>query len=226
MATTCQFVVDRAKAFNPLNASLAGDPVEMLTRIQQMQQRIFTAIGKLRRPRFTVLQSLSSTNASLNRSLNLAVVVPPVERVLRVTLASSGLEVFQVSEFDPNAQIAPRYYVRGQSLNEYSNDWGASGVVTVNLLYVYGATPITVTGATSQVVSLPDEWADVLIVPLARYFHQKDPGRDPMEYERLGQQYVDVWNGFLSYLTNYAGDMRRKELLPAPPEMTSSNAPS
>lgn len=220
MTTTCQAIIDRAKAFNPLNASLAADPTEMLSRIQQMQQRVFTALAKLRRPRFSTLQSVNSTLAALNRSIDLSVIVPPVERVLKVSLAASGLEVFQISEFDPNAQISPRYYVRGQSLNEYSNDWGTNGVVTINLLYIYGATPISTAGNTTQLVSIPDEWADVLILPLARYFHQKDPGRDPAEYATLGQQYVDVWNGFMSYLTNYAGDIQRKELLPAPPEMT------
>lgn len=86
------------------------------------------------------------------------------------------------------------------------------------MLYAYGATAITPTGGTSQLVTVPDEWIDLLIKPLAMYFHTKDPGRDPSEYAALDAEYASVWNGFLQYVANYSGDVTRQELLPAPPE--------
>lgn len=217
MSTTCQNVIDRAKQFSPLNTSLANDPVELLTRIQQMQQRIFTAIAGLRRPPFTTTATVVSNSAASARSASIASLSPPLERLLRVTLPS-GAEVYPVSEFDQQAQLAPRYYARAKTLNEVSSDWGATGTITLTLLYAYGATAIVPTGATSQAITLPDEWADLLIKPLAMYFHTKDPGRDVSEYQALDAEYAADWNGFLNYVANYAGDPFRRELLPAPPE--------
>lgn len=217
MATTCQNVIDRAKTFSPLNVSLTTDPVEMVVRVQQMQQRVFTAIAPLNAARFSVVATPNSTSASSNRTVDLSPLSPPVERVRRVALPS-GVDVDQVTEMDPNAELAPRYFPRGQKLYEVGSDWGATGVVVMTILYAYGATPITATGGTSQAISLPDEWADVLIIPLARYLHTKDPGRDPIEYQNLTTQYGEAWTAFLGYVTNYDGELMRSKLLPAPPE--------
>lgn len=218
MATTAQDVINRAKAFNPLNTSLTADTVELLTRIQQIQQRVFTSVAKLNSPRLSVSVSANSTNAASARVVDLSALAQRVERLIRVGLGSTT-EILPVSEIDTASQLAPRYFIRGQSLIEVGSDWSASsGVVSVTLLYAYGATAITPTGATSQAVSVPDEFADVLILPLARYLHQKDPGRDSGESERLAGDYKEAWGMFMLYLTNYDGDRDRSQLLPAPPE--------
>lgn len=221
MATTCQNVIDRAKAMNPLNTTLVSDPVEMLTRIQQIQQRVFTALAKLNGTRFAVAAAQGSTNASANRTVDLTALAQPVERIIRVSF-STGAEIYPVTELDPNAQLAPRYFPRGTKLYEVGSDWGATGVVAVTILYAFGAATITVTGATSQAVTVPDEWADVLILPLARHLHLKDPGRDPVEYDRLTALYVQAWGGFMEYAANYDGDLMRSQLLPAPPDLAQA----
>lgn len=111
MTATCQNIIDRAKQFSPLNNSLATDPIELVTRIQQMQQRIFTAVAGLRRPPFTTTGSATSNSAASARSASIASLSPPLERLLRVTL-STGAEVYPVSEFDQQGQLAPRYFAR------------------------------------------------------------------------------------------------------------------
>jgi|SRR6185312_681538 len=221
MSTTVQNCIDRAKSFSPLNASLASDPVEMTTRVQQMQQRIFTAVASLPasmvgRSRFSQSDTLTSSSGSSSRTVDLTTATKPVERLLRVAL--SGVEVLPVLEFDSWAQLSPRYFIRGQTLYEVSSDWGASGTASLTVLYCYGATAITPTGGTTQTVSIPDEWIDVLVKPLAMYFHTKDPGRDPMEYQSLDAEYTQTWNGFLAYVTNYAGELNLNAQLPPPPE--------
>lgn len=223
MATTIQNVIDRAKAMNPLNTSLVGDVTEMMSRIQQMQQRVFTALASLNAARFTVSATPASTNASSNRTVNLAALAQPLERLIRVALPT-GVEVLPVTESDQNAQLAPRYFVRGTTMYEVGSDWGPTGAITLTVLYAYGAAAISLSGATTQTVSVPDEWCDVLILPLARYLHVKDPGRDPIEYQALTQQYGDAWSGFLHYATNYDGDLMRSQLLPQPPESATQPA--
>lgn len=216
MTTTAQDLIARAKSYSPLNASLATDPVEMLTRIQQDQQRIFTAAAGISTERFQATQSLTSTSGSSGRVVDLTTLSLPLERLLTVT-TPSGEEARKVSVQDTDAELAPRYLVRGRTLVEVGNDWSAtSGTVSLAIVYVYGATPITVTGGTSQVMSLPDEWIDLLIKPLAMYFHTKDPGRDPSEYDRLSTEYQATWTAFMAYLTDFGGLSSERFAIPAP----------
>jgi hypothetical protein len=221
VTTTCQFIIDRARSANPLNGPLTADSTDMMTQIRSIQQRAFTAVAGLTRDRFKATASVSSTNGSSARTAQLSSITPPIERVLQVKLAGSGEEVHQVDELDVEAELAPRYFVRGTQLVEVGNDWSAAaGAVALTLLYVYGPTAITVTASPPAVdVSVPDEWIDILVKPLAMYLHMRDPGRDPVEYERLEREYAAAWQGFLEYLTNYGGNEARRFALPTPPEI-------
>lgn len=216
MSTTAQVVIDRAKAFSPLNASLATDPVEMLTRIGQLQQQIFTSAASVSKDRFQATQTLTSTAGSSTRVVDLAGLTLPLERLLVVTIPSGAI-AHQVDVQDLDAELSPRYIVRGQTLVEVLNDWSASGgALGLSLVYVYGATAITPTGVTTQTVSLPDQWIDLLIRPLAMYFHIKDPGRDPGEYQRISDEHDATWQAFIAYLTNYGGVKSQRFDIPAP----------
>lgn len=222
MSTSCQFVIDRAKDHSQLNRPLASDPAEMMSTIRGIQQRASTATAALTRDRFKKKVTVTSANGSSERILDLADTLfdPPIERILKVTLPT-GVEISQVDELDVEAELAPRYFVRGTHLVEVSNDWSASaGAIALDVLYVYGATPIVPTANPAQTnVSIPDEHVDILIKPLAMYLHLKDPGRDPMEYDRLEKEYEQAWEAYVTFLTNYSGNESRRFALPAPPEI-------
>lgn len=225
MTTTCQQIIDRAKSYSGLNTTLGADSAEMMTRIRSIQQRVFTATATLGRARFTVSQAVNTNNAASARTYDLTGLTLPLERILRISLTSSGAEINQVSEIDTDAKLAPRYFVRGTSIIEVGSDYGASGVVNLTVLYVYGATAIAPSDSpSSKNVTVPDEWIDVIVIPLAMYMHQKDPGRDPGEHARLVTEYMQAWEGYLQYLTNYGGDISRRALLPAPPEIHRGDA--
>ena len=216
MSTTCADIIARAKQFSPLNASLATDPVEMLTRIAQLQQIVFSSAAAISKDRFQATQTLNSSPGSSARVVDLSTLTLPLERLLTVTIPS-GLIAHQVDVQDLDAELSPRYIVRGQTLVEVLNDWSSSsGVLSIPLVYVYGATTITPTGATTQVVSVPDQWIDLLIRPLAMYFHTKDPGRDPAEFLALDSAHKATWEAFLAYLTNYSGVKAQRFDIPAP----------
>lgn len=221
MTTTCQQIIDRAKSYNALNANLASDAPEIMTRIRAIQQRIFTAIGEQAIPRYTVSTTGNSNNAASAREVDLSAVAPPIERILKVFITSGATLLTPVSELDTEARESPRYFVRGQKIIEVESDWGASGVVGLTVLYMQG--PTTALAPTdspsSKNISVPDEWIDVVVIPLAMYLHQKDPGRDPAEYARLAEEYARTWYSFLGFLTNYSGVIdNRRLLLPPPPE--------
>lgn len=216
MSTSCQNIIDRAKSFSPLNASLATDPVEMLTRIGQIQQHILTTAASVSKDRFQSAQTLTSTAGSSGRVVDLSTLTVPLERLLTVTLPD-GREARQVDIQDLEAELSPRYIVRGQRMIEVSNDWSATAnALNIAIVYVNGALLITPTSATTQLISIPDQWADLLIRPLAMYFHTKDPGRDPSEYERISAEHDAYWQAFMAYLTNYGGVKAQRFNIPAP----------
>lgn len=225
MTTTCQTIVDRAKSASPLNTALASDRAEMLSRIRADQQELFTVLAGRSRDRFQTTATIASTTGSSGRVFNLATITAlPVERVLQLVL-QDGREANQVDVLDIDAELAPRYFVRGQTLVEVSNDWATvAGAINGTLVYVYGMTDIDPAGALTQLVTVPDQWIDLLVLPLAMYLFQKDPGRDEAEYGRLATMLgaFDTRTGrrgaFLDYLENYGGVESKRFLQPTPPE--------
>lgn len=223
MTTSCQTIVDRAKAFSPLNPVLASDKTEMLSRIRADQQELFTLLAGITRDRFQTTASLTSTNGASGRVFDLSALPSPVERVLKLVLVD-GREANQVDILDTDAELSPRYFVRGQTLIEVANDWSVTGgAVTATLTYVYGMTDIDPAGALTQNVSVPDQWIDVLVLPLAMYLFSKDPGRDPAEHERLAALFGDRQKAFVSYLEAFGGVESKRFILPAPASDSKKN---
>lgn len=217
MSVTCQTIVTRAASFSALNAPLVSDRAEMLSRIRADQQEVFTSIAGLTRDRFQTTTTLASTTGASGRSVDLSTLTLPVERVLKITLPS-GEEVSQVDILDQDADLAPRYMVQGTRLIEVENDWdtATTGSVTLTITYVTGMTDIDPSGAYTQAVSVPDQWIDLLVLPLAMYLVQKDPGRDPAEYTRLETMLAGRQQAFVSYLTTYGGTAVRRFDIPSP----------
>lgn len=214
MSTTCQTIVSRAEAFNTLNTALTGDRSEMLSRIRADQQALFTEATAITRDRFKTTVSVTSSNAASARTVDLSGLTLPLERVLKLTL--SGTEVSQVDELDTDAELSPRYFVRGLTLVEVDDDWGTTGAKTLGLTYAYGPTDIDPDGAYSQTITVPDAWADLLVLPLAMYLCQKDPGRDPSELQALQAQLAARQQAWLAYLTNYGGTSSQRFDQPVP----------
>ena len=204
MSTSCADIISRAQDFSPLNVPLTSDTGEMLSRIRADQKAIFSAVAAETIDYFQASQTLTSSGGSSGRTLDLTGLTLPLERILTATL-QDGRSLSAVHPMDVDAELSPRYTVRGQTLVEVSNDWGASGTKSVTLLYVYGPTDIDPNGNTTQVVTLPDQWTDLLVIPLAMYLFQKDPGRDPGEYDRLTNMNDEKQQAFMGYLKSFGG---------------------
>ena len=218
MSTACSTIVSRAQAFNPLNSALTSDRGEMLSRIRADQQMLFTSMAGLARGRFQATETKTSTSAASGRTVDLSTLSSPLERLLKVAL-QDGTEVNQVDILDTDAELSPRYTVAGTTLTEVSSDWSStSGAVTLTLTYVYGATDISPDGDLAQTVSVPDAWVDLLVLPLAFYLFQKDPGRDPNEGVRLQAMLDERQQAWQAYLTQYGGIETQRFILPTPPQ--------
>jgi hypothetical protein len=115
MTITCQTIVDRAKSTSPLNSALASDRAEMLSRIRADQQELFTVFAGRSRDRFQTTAAIASSEWILRHGVfTLSAITPPVERVLQLTLGD-GRDASQVDVLDVDAELAPRYFVRGQT---------------------------------------------------------------------------------------------------------------
>lgn len=228
MTTSCQQLLERARAKNPLNPSVTVDRTEILARIRAEQQEVFTHTAAVQHDRFVTSLAVLTDVATSGRVADLSAlgdtpIFKPVERLLEARLGSStGTVINRPDITDPEGEYPPRGIVIGETLVEVGNDWGAAGAITIWLRYVYGAVPIDPDGAYSQLVTVPDAWTDLLELPLARYLFEKDPGRDPDEAARLDQT-LGSWEketgrrgAYLSYLRNYGGAALGRFIVPTP----------
>jgi hypothetical protein len=222
MTTTCQTIVDRAKGFSLWNPSLAVNVnFDLLSQIKADQQQLFTENAGVTRDLFQTTVHLTSNSATFGRVFPIdptslaALTAPPCERILRVDL-DDGRQLSQVDIQDLGSEFPPRYTVRGKALIEVLNDWGPTGAIGATLTYVYGATLIDPTGDLTQLVAVPDEWVDLLALPLAIYLHTKDPGRPADELQQLTQQLGMQQQAFTDYLRNFGGVEVKRFVLPTP----------
>lgn len=218
MTTTCQQIYVRAKNSSPANAALLPTPADILARIDAEQQKIFANLSTEQRDRFQTTASVTSTAGASQRVFDLSGITPGVQRVLQLQLSDTRI-VNQVDVLDPDAELSPRYIVRGQTLVEVSNDWLIGGAAVVaTLTYVYGPTTILPNADFTQVVSIPDAFSDLLVIPLRMdLYYMRDPkDRAPDEYAMMSQALKDTRAAFVSALENFGGIESRRFILPQP----------
>lgn len=227
MATSCQDVIARAVAFSALNAPLATDAAELCARVAALQQQVWTATVAQHRDPFQTVAAVTTTGGAAGRTVAFADLARPLERLLEFRLVDGtarGTEVTQVDPLDLDAELAPRYVVTPDGIAEVDGDWGPAGARAGRLRYCYAPTPIAPAGGLTQAVSLPDAWADLLVLPLAQYLYQKDPGRDPAEGDRLAAMRAEVEARWDAYLTHRGGVEARRFVQPTPAATTGGKA--
>lgn len=216
MTTTVQQIYVRAKQSTPANAELLPIPSEILARVEADQQALFANLAGVTRDRFQESVTVTSSAGALERVINLSALTLPVERILALTLSDTRV-ARQVDVIDVEAELSPRYVVRGESLIEISNDWSATaGAVTATLVYVYGPTTISPSSDYTQTVSVPDAWCDLLVLPLQIYFAGQRPLTAPDEVDRLQARLDKRSAAFVAYLTNYGGIRSNRFDIPSP----------
>lgn len=215
MTTTCQTIYATARGFLPATPAVIPDVADVLSRIRADQRTLFAQVATETRDYFQASESLTSSAGASGRVLSLASLSRPVERIIRVDL-SDGREASQVDVQDVDAELPPRYLVRGLTLIEVSNDWNtASGApVSATITYAYGPTDLDPAGALTQAVSVPDEWVDLLVLPLTLYLAQREP--TPQDVTGVQAMLAERRHAFLSYLKGYGGVESRRFDLPSP----------
>jgi hypothetical protein len=187
----------------------------MLSRIRADQASLFSKVAEVNRDFFSENAAITSTSGSSGRTFNVSDLAYPLERILKLVL-SDGRELNQVDPLDIDGELAPRYIANGFTLTEINGEWGPSGSVSATLSYVRGPTDIDPNGTLTQLVSIPDKWADLLVISLSLYLFHADVGRDPIEGQRLQSLHDDRMNDFFNYLGHLGGVEARRFIIPSP----------
>lgn len=221
MSTTAQSVFDRGIARSTANMAdlFTGKDAEVLARLNYGQQRLFTRLAQENRYFYVAANTLASTGGSSARTADLATLTNPlVERLLLAKLPS-GVELSQVDLQDLEAELAPRFYALGSQMVEVGSEWGVAGAVTLSLWYAYRPAELNLAGNLTQVITVPDRFAEYLELDFAIYVAEKDFGRagaDPSELPRLAADLEAVYADYLQSLDHFAGVQAQRFVLPVP----------
>ena len=221
MSTSASDIVARATGYSVMSdSSLTASSSEMLSKINALQNAIFSRVAAASRYFYTTTTA-TSTSGSSGRTADLSSKTD-IERIIHVYATSDADTLFnRVDWEDQNAELPPRYFLKGTTLCEVSSDWSSStGTVALTIGYAQKPTQLTVTGALTQNVSLPDADADVLALGLAAYLAAKDAGRPEGEADRLAAEYERRIQIIIASLDHYGGTAHRRFLSPEtrPPE--------
>lgn len=214
MSTSVSDAVARAAGYSvQSDASLTQNTSEMIAKVNAIQNEVFSRVAAENRF-FASSVALTSSSGPPSRAIDLSV-QQSIERLFLVQMADGTL-VRPVDIEDTAAEIAPRYYVLGQTLNEVGTDWGNGGVGTVvfTVWFAFTANQLDPSGNLSQLLTIPDQHADLVSIRLASYLAGKDVGRDPTEIQRLDALYDARLSVVIDALTHYAGAVRRRFVSP------------
>lgn len=211
MTTTVAAIIARATDANVANRGASLVPADSIAIqiVDTAQADVFVRLAADNRVFYQTDELLTSTASAAGsaRTVNLATLTQSLLRLLRVERDEDDLEISVVDVRDTSAEYAPRATVSGLTLREVYPDWDTSdpGTVDLRIYYVHGAPALEIAGATTQTVTLPDQFCDLLVNRFARYLATKDQGRDPKEVEQLDADYESRYLALVSYLDNLAG---------------------
>lgn len=208
MTTTVQNIIDRAIDRNAANRldSLTESTTVMIHRVNQDAIRLRQQLLD-RNKTFFFQEEAKATNAAASaRVLDLESLGSgnKVGRLVKVSLPS-GAKVSIVDYIDRTAALAPRGYPKQKTIVEVGSEWGASGAVVLTVAYNIGCTSLVLTGATTQNVTIDDEYAWLLDNRLGAYLAAKDVGRSADEIKLLDEEYEAGVEDYVLWLSGIGG---------------------
>jgi hypothetical protein len=208
MTTTVQNIIDRAVDRNLANrgTSLTQSTVALIKEVDSYARNLRQALIDRNHTFFFHEETKASSAAASARILDLDALTSAqkVGRLIALYLPSTE-EISIVDYKDREAALAPRGYPKKKTIVEIGSEWGTTGAITITVAYNIGVTQLTLTGATTQTVTVDDEYAWLLDNRLARYFAAKDVGRSSDELENLDAEYNAGFESYVDWLTDIAG---------------------
>lgn len=182
MATSAQQVIDRAVDRAALNDASLFSGTRLLQYITQFERRLYIRAAKLN-PEYFGKSANTAARANNTDSWNIGITPGNIVALTSAEAAvitgtvpnvAVGTKINLVSRRFIFVEIPPRAYVTGRKVFGHLNELGADGsnfVTTLTLHYSPIPTPVL---DAAQSLSLPDEFSDLVVLPLSRLFAISD----------------------------------------------------
>ena len=235
MATTAQQVLDLAIQRSSLNNPDLFPAAQVVRYIANAERAAYLLAAKLN-PEYFGANADTSTRSGFVDPWDLNVTPGGVASVTRAevktitgTVTNDGVNIVVgdkvnlVSYRWPQLDLSPRAYIRGRKLSGYLTELGAANdnmVTVLDLFYAQLPAGVTTLSAT---LSLPDEWVDLLVLPLAKNFALRD--QRAAEIAAIDDEYKLILSVFTQAVEFYdAGAIRPIQSVPLPTALDASGA--
>jgi hypothetical protein len=180
---TVQNVINRAIARSEQNEADLIASADMVNIVSDAQRSVYLLAAQ-EAPNFfgddTTLTARTAFGDSWDISTLGVGVITQVE-IAAITGTVTGLAVGdKINLIDlrfPELEATPRAYVRNRKITGYSTDLGAADANMVTQLKLFYSPVPAALPATTSTISLPDQWIELLALPLARKLAMADGGR-------------------------------------------------
>ncbi len=239
MATNAQTIWDRANQMSVLNAENLVSSTQVMDYISLFEGKIFLRAARMNPEYFGVTGS-TIVRANFSDSWDLTVAPGLIAAVTRAEVAAIvgtpyanaavGDRVELVSTRWPDLGAAPRGVLRGRKIYPYPYPYagavpelGANNGNMVTQLNIYYSPLPTRVLALTQILTVPDEWADLITYQLAKILAIRDRRVDE-EVAMIDEQYNELAEMFDEAVLVYDYGQRRP-LMQTPPIPIAPAAP-
>lgn len=196
MSVTGQDILDLAVERSELNNASLVSPAQVLRYISKAEAAVYVRAAQRDTDYFGV-SGTTTVRTSETESWNIHATPGNIAALTRVecnavvgspVCAGPGVPINLVRFTAPETSIAPRAYMRNRRLFGYLDELGADSSNYVSQLKLYYSPLPPVLTTLSQTLLLPDEWIDLVALPLARFLSIRDRRLD--EAQLIDQEYV------------------------------------
>lgn len=198
MSTIAQDIVTLAVLRSQLNdASLVPAPI-IFKAMSIYERQVFFRAAQID-PEYFGTNADTSTRVLFTDSWNISVVPGNIAAITKAVVKTvigsfsgvvAGTVINLVKMRFPDVEVAPRAFVRGRMLTGYGTELGSDSfnIVTKVTLY-YASLPAVITSG-SSVMTIPDEWLDLVVLPIARLMCLRD--RRPDDAQIIDAEFKEV----------------------------------
>lgn len=203
---TVQNIIDRATERSNLNDASLISETELIAYVSSFEQRLYLEAAR-ENPDYFGEEGNTASRAGNTSTWDISATPGNVGAVSRVEIAgvvgtptglAIGDEVSVVSIRNPLHGIAPRAYMRNRVIHEYNSEMGDDASNYVSQLKVWYSYLPTAHTATTDTLSLPEEYTSIVVLGLARVMALRD--QRPDEVEGIMLEYTEHLSTFMQAL--------------------------
>ena len=186
MATTAQQALDLAIQRSALNNPDLVPPAQAVRYIANAEKAVYLLAAKLN-PEYFGKNADTSTRSAFTDSWDINATPGGIASVTRAevktiigTVTNDGVDIVVgdkvnlVSYRWPQLELVPRAYIRGRVLFGYKTELGAATANMLSVLDLFYADLPSGPTALGTTPSVPDEWIDLIVLPLSRNLALRD----------------------------------------------------